>query len=396
MQRYLHMVARHLWLNKIEQAWQHKTVVWLSGVRRAGKTYLSQSIPEVKYFDCELPSVRQMLRDPEGFMSSFVDEKIVLDEVHRLDNPSEALKIAADHYPKLKILATGSSTLGASTKFKDTLTGRKAEIWLTPIVTKDLKDFGLNDVKHRLQKGGLPPFFLAKNIPEADFQEWMDAFWAKDIEELFRLERRQSFQRFTELLTIQSGGIFEASRFAGPCEVSRTTISNYLSVLEATYVAHVIRPFSSRRGTEIITAPKVYAFDTGFISYYRGWHKLRPEDLGHLWEHFVLNELHAFLQSRRINYWRDKRGHEIDFVLPNRTQHPLAIECKWKADDFLPINVSAFRKQYAQGKNLVVCSDVEHAFIRNYHSVAVKFVSLKGLIDECSQLHIPDSSGTWD
>jgi len=50
-----------------------------------------------------------------------------LDEVHRLDNPSELLKIAADHYPDLKIIATGSSTLGASDRFKDTLTGRKSD-----------------------------------------------------------------------------------------------------------------------------------------------------------------------------------------------------------------------------------------------------------------------------
>ena len=60
----------------------------------------------------------------------------------------------------------------------------------------------------------------------------MDAYWAKDIQELFRLERRASFQRFVELLMAQSCGIFEATRFAAPCEVSRTTITNYLAVLE--------------------------------------------------------------------------------------------------------------------------------------------------------------------
>ncbi len=103
-------------------------------------------------------------------------------------------------------------------------------------------------------------FFLAKGFPEYDFQEWMEAYWAKDIQELFRLERRHSFLKFAELLMVQSGGIFEANSFARPCEVSRATISNYLSVLEATFVAHVIRPFSSHRPVEIISAPKVYAF----------------------------------------------------------------------------------------------------------------------------------------
>jgi predicted AAA+ superfamily ATPase len=162
----------------------------------------------------------------------------------------------------------------------------------------------------------------------------MDAYWAKDIQELFRLERRYSFLKFIELLIVQSGKIFEASRFARPCEVSRTTISNYLTVLEATFIVHVIRPFSSYKPTEIISAPKVYAFDTGFACYYRGWHELRNEDLGHLWEHLVLNEIHAYTQSHRILYWRDKRGHEIDFILSSKS--PFVIECKWSASDFNP------------------------------------------------------------
>src|SRR4029077_18874221 len=112
------------------------------------------------------------------------------------------------------------------------------------------------------------------------------------------------------------------------------TISNYLAVLEATFIAHVIRPYSSHRPTEIISAPKVYGFDTGFVCYHRGWHELRRDDLGLLWEHLVLNEMHAHLQSREIRYWRDKRGHEVDFILAHTKQPSLAIECKWSAAVF--------------------------------------------------------------
>jgi len=103
-------------------------------------------------------------------------------------NPSELLKIAADHFPDIRILATGSSTLGASAKFRDTLAGRKRNLWLTPMVLADLTAFEHQDLRHRLLRGGLPPFFLAESLPERDFQEWMDAYWAKDIQELFRLE----------------------------------------------------------------------------------------------------------------------------------------------------------------------------------------------------------------
>ncbi len=321
-----------------------------------------------------------MMEDPQSFLEDLRGRTIVLDEVHRLANPSEILKIAADHYPDTKIVATGSSALGVSAKFKDTLAGRKSELWLTPMISADLIDFKQTDLKHRFIHGGLPPFFLAKALPDREFQEWTEAYWAKDIQELFRLERRYSFLKFTELLIVQSGGIFEATRFARPCEVSRSTISNYLAVLETTFVVHIIRPFSSHRPTEIISAPKVYAFDTGFMCYYRGWHDLRNEDFGTLWEHYVLNEILAHTQSRRVLYWRDKRGHEVDFILAKRQSEPMAIECKWSSSEFDPANIKAFRRQYPKGNNFVVAADVKRAFSQAYDDIQVRFIGLEDLI----------------
>lgn len=373
------MKTREYWIEKIEKGWKRRSIVWLSGVRRSGKTWLAQTIPNVEYFDCELPRVRRMINEPELFLENLGEKTIVLDEVHRLDNPSEILKIAADHYPKVRILATGSSMLGASRKFRDTLTGRKAEVWLTPMNVADLRDFGNANSKHRLLHGGLPPFFLAKAVPEKDFQDWMDAYWAKDIQELFRLEKRHPFQKFVELLMMRSGGLFEASKYAAPCEVSRPTISNYLTVLDSTYVAHIIRPFSSHRPTEITSAPKVFAFDTGFTAYYRGWGTLHTEELGQLWEHLVLNELFCQLETRSINYWRDKSGHELDFVYVPRGKQPVAIECKWRASEFDPKSLRSFRAVYPNGKNVVVAEDIDKPFSRSFDQLRVRFVGLQDL-----------------
>jgi predicted AAA+ superfamily ATPase len=248
------------------------------------------------------------------------------------------------------------------------------------MISQDLVDFGQARMEHRFLRGGLPPFFLARTFPERDFQEWMDAFWAKDVQELFRLERRSSFLRFIELLLTNSGGIFEATKYARPCEVSRTTITNYLQVLSATHVANVIRPFSKYRTTEIVAAPKVYGFDTGFVAYHRGWDTLRTEDMGALWEHFVLNEIHAVLQTRPINYWRDKRGHEVDFVYLKRGAPPMIIECKWSADAFDPRSLLAFRRKYAAGENYVVAYDIDRAYARRFSGLTVRFLPLASLL----------------
>ncbi len=379
-----HVRARPFWVQKVEDAWRQRTVVWLSGVRRVGKTVLCQSLERVEYFDCELPRTRRLMEDPQAFLGGLQGKRVALDEIHRLDNPSQLLKIAADHYRRVHILATGSSTLGASAKFRDTLAGRKTELWLTPMALEDLEAFGRSEFRHRFLHGGLPPFFLSRSVPERDFQEWMDAYWARDIQELFRLERRHSFQKFAELLLAQSAGMFEATRYARPCEVSRTTIANYLAVLEATFVVHVVRPFSTSPSAEIVSAPKVYGFDTGFVCHYRGWDDLRREDMGLLWEHFVLNELHANLQSRDIHYWRDKRGHEVDIVLTRRGRAPVAVECKWSAQDFDISGLRAFRGRYPNGDSYVVANDVDHSFARSYAALKVNFVNLSALIDAVS------------
>jgi len=373
------MVKREYWIKQLEKAWEKRSIIWLAGVRRVGKTYLCNSLDKVEYFDCELPRIRRMLEDNEGFLRQMVGKRIILDEIHRLENPAELLKIAADHYPQTKIIATGSSVLGASKKFRDTLTGRKILVHLTPMLLSELKDFAVDDLQYRMLRGGLPSFFLSKHLPEADFQEWLASYWAKDVQELFRLEKQYSFVRFAELVMAQSGSMFEATRFAGPCEVSRTTISSYLSILENTYVAYVIRPFSSKVATEIIAAPKVFGFDTGFVCHCKGWSSLRQDDLGHLWEHIVLNDLKGLLQGRNICYWRDKQDHEIDFILTGERNLPMTIECKWSAVKFDPSNLKIFRRHYPKGNNFVVAADVDNRYQRDYDGLKVEFVSLKEL-----------------
>lgn len=376
------MFDRPYWCSRIEEAWQRRSLIWLVGVRRVGKTVLAGSLDDVEYLDCELPSVRRTLDEPEPFLRSVRGRRVVLDEVHRLPDPSELLKIAADHFPDVRVLATGSSTLQATAKFRDALTGRKEEIWLTPMIEADRRSAG-GTLVQRLAWGGLPPFFL-QEASERDFQEWLDSYWAKDVEELFRLERRASFARFVELVLARSGGIFEATAFTGPVEVSRPTITNYLEVLEITKVAHVVRPYSTRRSTEIVRAPKVYGFDTAFVRTFRGWTEVRDEDLGVLWEHYVLNELQARMTVGEIRYWRSTKQQEVDLVVVRRGRAPLAVECKWRIDgrEDLP-GLKAFLRAYPEADARVVASDVERPFQREVlPGRPVPYVGLEALLEE--------------
>jgi hypothetical protein len=126
----------------------------------------------------------------------------------------------------------------------------------------------------------------------------------------------------------------------------------------------------------------VYGFDTGFVRTLRGWSELRDEDLGSLWEHYVLNELQARMERADIRHWRTTKGREVDFVLVRRGAPPIAVECKWRADgrEYLR-GLKAFRRAYPAGRSIVVASDVDRSYERVLlPDATVRYVGLEELL----------------
>jgi hypothetical protein len=114
----------------------------------------------------------------------------------------------------------------------------------------------------------------------------------------------------------------------------------HLALLESTYSDQVLRPFSTPCATEIVAAPKVYAFDTGFACYH----------------------------------------HEVDLVLARRWQAPLAVECKWSTNDMKLVNLKAFAHQYPKAEIRVEAQDVERPFQKRSDSLNVTYCGLKELL----------------
>jgi len=273
------MITRPDWTEKVKHARSKVPIAWLSGVRRVGKTTLSRSFADSEYFNCDLPSVARRLEEPEQFFSAVKSPTVIFDEIHQLSDPSRILKIGADAYPHLRILATGSSTLAASTKFRDTLTGRKRSIHMLPVLAEELHTFGITDIQLRLLRGGLPDALLSETLDESLYSEWMDSYFARDVQELFRVEKRTGFLRLLQLLLRNSGSLTEVTGLAKHSGLSRPTVMNYIDVFQATQVMTVLSPFSAGGRREIIAQKKVYGFDTGFVAFCRGWNELRSEVL---------------------------------------------------------------------------------------------------------------------
>jgi len=367
------MIPRPFWLQRIEQAWREAPIAWLCGVRRCGKTTLAESLGEERalYVNCDLPSVEDQVRDPQLFFRSCTRPVVVFDEIHQLRDPTRLLKIGADKFPKLRILATGSSTLAASKKFRDTLTGRKRAVHLVPVLWDELTTFGAT-LPRRLFLGGLPPALLADSKRPALYREWMDSFFARDIQRLFGFRDMNRFNALLEYVLRQSGGQLEVTRTATALGITRPTVEAHLRALEITNAATLVRPFHGGGQNELVKMPKLYAFDTGFVSFARGWDPLRPEDLGALWEHLVLEHLQAFFPDQPIRYWRDKAGREVDFVLALRRDEVDVVECKWDPGAFDSSSLQVFRGYYPKGRNYLVTPSGDPAYTKRYGTLEVR------------------------
>jgi predicted AAA+ superfamily ATPase len=383
---YVFMIDRPYWKERVEAAWRRRPIVWLAGVRRVGKTTLARMLTHTAYMNCDLPSVVRRLRDPEFFYESQPRNAIIiLDEVHRLDDPSRVLKIAADAYPHLRILATGSSTLAATRKFRDSLTGRKSVVILAPILWPECEGaFGVRDLDLRLIRGGLPEPLMAKTKDTGFFAEWFDSFYARDIQELFAIRDRTGFLGLMRLLLRQSGGLLDYSALSRECDVSRPTVKSHVEALSVACALCLIRPFHGGGRRELIRRPKAYGFDTGFITFLRGWNEIRDEDRGLLWEHLVLDVLRASVASENVFYWRDKSGREVDFVVKEGRQAH-AIECKINPDRFNSEAIRIFRGIYRDGRNYLVCPRIREPYRQRAGNLSLRVVGCQDILREFGQ-----------
>lgn len=206
----------------------------------------------------------------------------------------------------------------------------------------------------RLFHGGVPQALLTESKSPAFYREWMDSFFARDIQRLFGFRDADKFTTLFEYLMKQSGGLLEVTRTASALGISRPTVENHLRALDATHAVTLVRPFYGRGQKELVKMAKAYGFDTGFVSFCRGWDPLRPSDYGVLWEHLVLEFLLAHAYPWKIQYWRDAAGREIDFVMQRSRDEIDAIECKWDPTQFDPASLKLFRSYYPRGSNYLL------------------------------------------
>ena len=307
-------------------------MVFLSGPRQAGKTTLAQSLqPKFKrslYFNYDDDLSKQFLL---GRSWSDENELLIFDEIHKFPRWKNWLKGIYDLQKKQhKFLITGSARLDVYKRGGDSLLGRYLSWRLHPFSLSELpKGISKKEGFRRLMTvGGFPEPFLDAN--ETFARRWrsqrFNRIIKEDIRDLESISKIETLSLFVDILRKRVGTEFVLENIARDLEVAPKTLKQWLAVLERMYLIFIVRPYSKKIPRAIKKAPKVYFYDTGDVI----------GDEGARYENLVASSLLKNLhfkedsQGHRMEmfYFRDKEGHEVDFVITKDLSVTHLIEAK--------------------------------------------------------------------
>ncbi|HWN45049.1 MAG TPA: ATP-binding protein [Thermoanaerobaculia bacterium] len=330
-------------------------VVTLTGPRQSGKTTLvRETFPRHAYASLEEPDVREFaLADPRGFLGQFA-ENVILDEVQRAPDLFSYIQsiVDRDDVPGRYILS-GSQNFLLLRSIGQSLAGRSAILHLLPLSLAELEGrqpFPLEalgkeipsqsresspDYLDTLFRGFYPRIHDKGLDPSTWHSGYYQTYIERDVREVLNVGDLEAFGRFVRLCAGRNGQLLNLSSLANDCGITHTTARRWISILEASFLVLLLRPYHANFGKRLIKSPKLYFIDTGLLCYLLRIQS--PEDLrlhgsrGSIFESFVVADLlKNFLNRGReadLYFWRDSTGHEIDVVI-DRGRERVAVEIK--------------------------------------------------------------------
>lgn len=334
-----------------------KPIIILYGARQVGKTTLVKDImKEFKnplYLQGDDPKDAQNIEGRSGKeLSSLISNHdiVIMDEAQRIKDVGNALKLIADNNPEIKLIATGSSSFELANKLSEPLTGRNRKFFLYPLSIKELVSASsIFEVKKELESymifGMYPQIVSAKGRTEKDLlaKELVNDYLYKDLFLFGGIRNSFAFGKLVKLLALRVGSEVSYPELSKEVGISKSTVLNYINLLEQSFIVFRLNPMYSNKTKEINKRHKIYFYDTGVRNAVLGATdpvELRT-DKGALLENFFISEK---IKSQvyenhdsKINFWRNRQLGEVDFVESfSKEKKIFAYECKWKGDVSMP------------------------------------------------------------
>ncbi len=313
-------LKRHL-----EGLFRKYPVVTVTGPRQSGKTTLCRkSFPDFNYVNLEVPESREFaLEDPRGFLRVHGEETII-DEIQRVPDLVSYLQAAVDERGKNGLyVLTGSQQFRVSQSISQSLAGRTALLRLLPLSVEEvlLFDAGLQ-MEDLLFRGFYPRIYDQQLDPTQALGDYFETYVERDVRQISQIRNLSRFQKFVRLCAGRTGNLLNLQSLSDDAGVSPTTVSEWISVLEASYILFRLPPYFANITKRLVKTPKLYFYDVGLACYLMGIddksqlaiHPLK----GALFENLVVAEVlkYRFNNAKRSNlhFYRDSRGHEIDLI----------------------------------------------------------------------------------
>lgn len=324
---------------------RHYPAVLVTGARQTGKTtLLRQLYPEAPFVTLDLPSAAyEAENNGMAFLDALSAEPaVVLDEVQYAPALFRYLKIAidADRHRMGRFLMTGSQKFALMQSVSESLAGRVGILEMDTLSSTEMIDAATTDppsLLHFLWRGGYPELWRAPEMLARDFYSgYLATYLERDVRQLVNVTNLRDFERFIRVCATRAGNLVNLSGLASDVGISGTTARQWLGVLEASNIIHLLPPFFNNAGKRLIKTPKLYFKDTGLLCFLLGL--TSPDQMaaspfiGAVWESFVLGQMHRHREAvgspAEIYFWRDAHGLEVDFAvwLNGRLQ---LVEVKW-------------------------------------------------------------------
>ncbi len=307
----------------------------LTGPRQTGKsTLLKKLFPKYNYITLDDVNVRTLAKQDPALFISTLKTPLILDEIQYLPELLSYIKIHIDkERVNGRFLLTGSQMFNVMQGMSETLAGRVALFELLPLSFNELGKIPKTPMA--CYKQMLKGFYPVPNTQETDLQmyygSYLSTYVERDVRQIKNIQDIASFQRFLSLLAGRVGNLLNVQNLANDCGLSVPTVKNWLSILEASRIIYLLKPYYKNIGKRLIKTPKLYFTDTGLLTYllrYKTAETLLSGPMaGAVFENMIIMEvLKEILYTRsgyELYFYRDSNKIEADLIVDKNEKFDL-------------------------------------------------------------------------
>ncbi len=350
------MISRKL-EKTFREALKEYPVVTVLGPRQSGKTTLAKAYcPNFTYVNLEDKETRELaIEDYKAFFLRY-PPPVIIDEIQRVPELTSAVQILVDANRELagQFVLTGSHQTELAEAVDQSLAGRTSVLELYPLSLEEIGDVKGISTNALLLKGFMPELHVSPKNPARYYRNYLRTYVERDVRKLVNVRDLILFERFITLLAGRIGQVVNFSSLAGETGVSSSTITSWMSILEASFLIYRLPPYFSNISKRMVKSPKVYFTEPGLAAFLLGieterqmsTHPLR----GELFENMVVMEaLKAFAndgREPRMAFLRTEKGFEIDLMLSHGVNvQPIEIKSAMTFNHKLIHNLEVYMKE---------------------------------------------------